>query len=382
MRNNKVIIILVTVLVVVVIGILGVIAVVASGNNKKQPVDNQNVETPNNNEEQNIVDGAANGEQNNQANESNGNVALIDPDINPSDTNTVKPTESFVSHYYYNQLDDTAKTIYTELKNNKDKFITGNYSVDYGTRFNTLLNSEGGQDKLTAAFQEAWDAFIYDNVDLFYIDVTKVNINIQYQDLGGIRTYKVSIGPRNNGSYYLDTFKTQEEVEKAKSYLEDIRNQMTQQISTDGIYRKLGKVHNWLIETVSYGGNSKNRHTIYGALADNKAVCEGYARVFKYLMDASGVPCVLVSGTATNSQGEEENHAWNYVQINENWYAVDVTWDDPIITGGGELTQELKYKYFLKGSTEFNVDHKEDGRLSENGKQFRFPTISAQNYRP
>ena len=364
------------------IGILGVIAVVATGNNKNQPVDNQNVETPNNNEEQNIVDGAANGEQNNQANESNGNVALIDPDINPSDTNTVKPTESFVSHYYYNQLDDTAKTIYTELKNNKDKFITGNYSVDYGTRFNTLLNSEGGQDKLTAAFQEAWDAFIYDNVDLFYIDVTKVNINIQYQDLGGIRTYKVSIGPRNNGSYYLDTFKTQEEVEKAKSYLEDIRNQMTQQISTDGIYRKLGKVHNWLIETVSYGGNSKNRHTIYGALADNKAVCEGYARVFKYLMDASGVPCVLVSGTATNSQGEEESHAWNYVQINENWYAVDVTWDDPIITGGGELTQELKYKYFLKGSTEFNVDHKEDGRLSENGKQFRFPTISAQNYRP
>ncbi len=42
-------------------------------------------------------------------------------------------------------------------------------------------------------------------------------------------------------------------------------------------------------------------------------------------MDASEFLCVLVSGTATNSQGEEENHAWNYVQINENWYAVDVT---------------------------------------------------------
>ncbi len=64
---------------------------------------------------------------------------MIDPDINPSDTNTVKPTESFVSHYYYNQLDDTAKTIYTELKYSKDKFITGNYSVDYGTRFNTFI---------------------------------------------------------------------------------------------------------------------------------------------------------------------------------------------------------------------------------------------------
>lgn len=381
MKNNKVIIILITVLSVVVIGILGVLAVTMT-NGKKQPAGNQNVENPENNIEQNIVQEPTNEEQNTVVNEPVGNLILIDPDIDPSGTTSVEPTESFVSRYFYNQLDDTAKTIYTELKNSKSKFISGNYRVDYGTRFNTLLNTEGGQDKLTQSFQAAWDAFIYDNVDLFYIDITKVNINIQYESLGGIRTYKVSIGPRNNESYYLDTFQTQEQVEKAKSYLEDVRKQMAEQVATDGIYRKLGKVHNWLIETISYGGNSRNQHTIYGALADNKAVCEGYARAFKYLMDASGIPCVLVSGTATNSQGEEENHAWNYVQINENWYAVDVTWDDPVITGGGELTQELKYKYFLKGATEFKVDHKEDGRISENGKQFKFPTLSEQNYRP
>ena len=98
--------------------------------------------------------------------------------------------------------------------------------------------------------------------------------------------------------------------------------------------------------------------------------------------DHDKINTFLVSGTGTNSQGEEENHAWNYVQINENWYAVDVTWDDPIMVNGGELTQELKYKYFLKGSDEFKVDHKEDGRISENGKQFKFPTLSTQNYRP
>ncbi len=377
MRNNKKMIILITVLSVVVIGVLAVLLVVML-NGKKQPTGNQNIE---NNVEQNTEE-PVNEVQNTVINEATGNLILVDPNINPSGTTTTEPTESFVSRYYYNQLDETAKTIYTELKNNKSKFISGNYSVDYGTKFNTLLNTEGGQDKLTEAFQAAWDAFTYDNIDLFYIDVTKVSINIQYESLGGIRTYKVSIGPRNEGSYYLDTFQTQEQVEKAKSYLEDVRKQMAEQIGTDGIYRKLGKVHNWLVETVSYGGTSKNQHTIYGALADNKAVCEGYARAFKYLMDASGIPCVLVSGTATNSQGEEENHAWNYVQINENWYAVDVTWDDPIITGEGELPQELRYKYFLKGEAEFKANHKEDGRISENGKQFKFPTLSEQNYRP
>ena len=379
MKNNKMMIIIITVLSVVVIGVLGVIAVTAI---KGKPVDNENVESPDNNVEQNIVEDTTNEEQNTATNETSGNLILINPDIDSSGTTTQPTTESFVSSYYYNQLEDIAKTIYTELKNNKAKLISGNYSVDYGTRFNTLLNTEGGQDELTEAFQAAWDAFIYDNVDLFYIDVTKVNINIKYESLGGIRTYQVSIGPRNNGSYYIDTFQTQEQVEKARSYLEDVRKQMAEQIATDGIYRKLGKVHNWLIEVVSYDNTSKNQHTIYGALADNKAVCEGYARAFKYLMDATGVPCVLVSGTATNSRGEEESHAWNYVQINENWYAVDVTWDDPIITGDGELTQELKYKYFLKGATEFKVDHKEDGRISEDGKQFKFPTLSEQNYKP
>jgi len=379
MKNNKVIIILITVLVIVVITILGFLAISIMKNNK-QPVANQNVQNQNNN---NQIEQPANEEQNTTMNEPSGNMIIIDPNINSVDSdNNIQPTESFVSNYYYNQLDDTAKTIYSQLKQEKNKFISGNHSVEYGTQFNTLLNSDGGQDKLTQSFQDAWDAFMYDNVDLFYIDTTKVSINIQYESLGGIRTYKVSIGPRNNGSYFLDTFKTQEEVEIAKAYMEDIRRQMTEQIATDGIYRKLGKVHNWLIETITYGGNTKDQHTIYGALANNKAVCEGYARAFKYLMDASGIPCILVSGTGTNSRGEEESHAWNYVQINENWYAVDVTWDDPILVNGGELTQELKYKYFLKGSEEFKVDHKEDGKLSEKGKTFRFPTISTQNYRP
>ncbi|MCI9039341.1 MAG: hypothetical protein HFJ29_05680 [Clostridia bacterium] len=379
MKDNKVIIILITVLVIVVITILGFLAISIMKNNK-QPVVNQNVQNQNNN---NQIEQPTNEEQNTIMNEPSGNMIIIEPNTNSVDSdNNIQPTESFVSNYYYNQLDDTAKTIYSQLKQEKNKFISGNHSVEYGTQFNTLLNSDGGQDKLTQSFQDAWDAFMYDNVDLFYIDTTKVSINIQYESLGGIRTYKVSIGPRNNGSYFLDTFKTQEEVEIAKAYMEDIRRQMTEQIATDGIYRKLGKVHNWLIETITYGGNTKDQHTIYGALANNKAVCEGYARAFKYLMDASGIPCILVSGTGTNSRGEEESHAWNYVQINENWYAVDVTWDDPILVNGGELTQELKYKYFLKGSEEFKVDHKEDGKLSEKGKTFRFPTISTQNYRP
>ncbi len=62
------------------------------------------------------------------------------------------------------------------------------------------------------------------------------------------------------------------------------------------------------------------------------------------------------------------------------WYAIDVTWDDPIITGGGKLTDEIRYRYFLKGSDEFLKNHKEDGYLSKNSMKFTFPTIEKENY--
>lgn len=60
-------------------------------------------------------------------------------------------------------------------------------------------------------------------------------------------------------------------------------------------------------------------------------VCEGYARALKVLCDKRSIPCVLYYGTASgNPQGTFELHMWNEVQMDDgNWYAVDVTWNDP-----------------------------------------------------
>ena len=41
-------------------------------------------------------------------------------------------------------------------------------------------------------------------------------------------------------------------------------------------------------------------------------------------MNELGIPCDIVFGTCTNGGG----HAWNLVQLDGNWYQMDVTWDD------------------------------------------------------
>ena len=122
-----------------------------------------------------------------------------------------------------------------------------------------------------------------------------------------------------------------------------------------------------------------NIYNIYGALVNRCTVCEGYARSFKDIMDDLNIPCLIACGTGINSTGETESHAWNYVMLDGKWYAIDVTWDDPIIIGNGRVGDSIKYRYYLKGSNDFFTNHKEDGAIVGDAN-FRYPNLSVENY--
>ena len=96
-------------------------------------------------------------------------------------------------------------------------------------------------------------------------------------------------------------------------------------------------------------------------------------------MDDLEIPCLIACGTAVNSSGLTETHAWNYVNIDGKWYAIDVTWDDPIIIGNGYISDDVFYKYYLKGSEDFFKNHTEDGEIVE-GANFKYPTLSRTDY--
>ena len=128
---------------------------------------------------------------------------------------------------------------------------------------------------------------------------------------------------------------------------------------------------------------NENNSNIYGLMIEKKAVCEGYAKAFKYLLDELNIPCVIICGDVTDEDGNIERHAWNEVYLEGKWYAVDTTWDDPIIIGSGKVTNNLKYKYFLKGSTEIGRNHEQNGRLSNDEKEieFKYPELSKDDYK-
>ena len=82
-------------------------------------------------------------------------------------------------------------------------------------------------------------------------------------------------------------------------------------------------IHDWMIDHTAYDETHElpNRNSPYGLLVEGTAVCMGYANTFQLFMDLLDIPCLTVTSST---------HAWNLIQLNGDWYGVDVTWDDPL----------------------------------------------------
>lgn len=106
---------------------------------------------------------------------------------------------------------------------------------------------------------------------------------------------------------------------------------------------KLKKIHDALVDNSIY---TKGRHKAFDIVTEGKGVCSAYTAAAQLLLHMVKIDCRRVPGT------EQMNHTWNLVELNGNWYHLDVTWDDP--TGGAPRRM---YTYYLLADVEAAVDH-------------------------
>lgn len=113
---------------------------------------------------------------------------------------------------------------------------------------------------------------------------------------------------------------------------------------------KLKALHDWVVLNVAYD-KSLTRNSIYDALFDGSAVCEGYALLLFKLLRTAGIPARIVEGT-----GKGEAHAWNLVYLCSAWFHVDATWDDPLVNGA-DVPGRVVYDYYCLSDAEIDDDH-------------------------
>lgn len=125
-------------------------------------------------------------------------------------------------------------------------------------------------------------------------------------------------------------------------------------------YEKVKILHDYIILNTEYDSeNLENNsipdisYTAKGVFEKKIAVCRGYAEAFKLLMDKINIECIILTGTANNT-----SHAWNAVKINDKWYHIDCTFDDPVSDNTSVYASDnLRYDYFLINDQQIFKDH-------------------------
>jgi hypothetical protein len=96
-------------------------------------------------------------------------------------------------------------------------------------------------------------------------------------------------------------------------------------------------IFSWIAANVDYddhGFNTGNYSDLSaaGVFMNRRAVCQGFAELFREMGERAGLEVIRVSGYSkgiTYREGqtfERTNHAWNLVRIEDEWKLFDVTW--------------------------------------------------------
>ena len=124
---------------------------------------------------------------------------------------------------------------------------------------------------------------------------------------------------------------------------------------------KIKEAHNYIINNSKYDKDRSDNNivryksdTAYGTLLEGYSLCGGYTDAMELFLEDMGVKSYKISS---------ENHVWNAINLDNAWYHLDLTWDDPITTDGSDI---LEYNFFLITTSELNELENEQHNYDKN----------------
>lgn len=165
------------------------------------------------------------------------------------------------------------------------------------------------------AFQ-ALDLLEYDCPELFQLDFFHTDTYYSDSQTDYISSMELS--------YQMTKEEYRLHLEDCKKVIASVCEQ------ADGLsdYEKELLVFDTLTSICHYDDQSQFSATAYGALCEGRAKCDGIAYAATWLLRELGLTCMSVGGY---SDQEEFGHAWNLVEVDDNYYALDLTQDVPLL---------------------------------------------------
>lgn len=279
--------------------------------------------------------------------------------------NLADVSSTALNYYYYgNQLNTFEKKIYerfdklcqTPIKNITTEFFNiAQYKIAISNLENTL--------------SKAFFALKYDHPDYFWLNG---GYRYTYYPIPGNLNYvdkiQISLTIIDYENKYINN-----NYDKVTNIAKTVANNAKKQTT---LYKRIKYIHDYLATNIKYGyvKADLSRYDIAGCLLNKRCVCQGYALTFSYICRLANIEAIVIQGTTKRG----ERHFWNYVKIDNVWYLVDVTFDDPGDNEPGVASDN--YTFFLIGWGDKYYKENYDKREALS-KGLKYPTLSETNYK-
>ncbi len=225
--------------------------------------------------------------------------------------------------------------------------ITDNFSPqnkqDLLNIYYTVINS--GKEQFSFYCPDSYTSCMADVKDLANNQTVLSHINNFVHPFNGFKHIETEYDSLKKITIYIEKTYSQEQIDEinkkvAEIYKEEIK-------STDTDEEKIKKIHDYIINNSKYDvdrSDSKivkyDSDTAYGNLIQGYGLCGGYTDSMAIFLNLFKIPNYKISS---------ENHVWNAVKLEDKWYHLDLTWDDPITTNQTDI---LEYNFFLIDTNE------------------------------
>lgn len=217
--------------------------------------------------------------------------------------------------------------------------------------FYTVINS--GQETFSFYCPDEYPTCIDDVKDLANNQTMLSHINNFVHPYNGFKHIETQYN--SLGKVTIIVFKSYD-LEKAMILDKKVDEIISSQIKDSYTeIEKIRVIHNYIINNSKYDIDRSEHNimkydsdTAYGPLIQGYGICGGYSDAMQLFLEKFNIK---------NYKVASDSHIWNAVFINNKWYHLDLTWDDPITPDGIQILDD---DYFLISSNKLmSLDTKE-----------------------
>ena len=159
--------------------------------------------------------------------------------------------------------------------------------------------------------------------------------------------------------YRIDKYRTAQAVKDGVTEFNSLVSNILAGVPETNRYEQVRYLNNWLTTHNCYSSavgeddfpdiSFSPITALRGTGGTEGPICEGYSRAFKVLCDRLDIPCIIAVGNAKAAvNAKPEDHMWNELEMDDGlWYAVDVTWNDPVRSGNYAVQSGYENEFWL-----------------------------------